>query len=91
MDIERSLSVEWNCDARDLLDNFCSVIYTVTHFCTEMVEVTDEKSCQFLLCKEEFSYGILLHVKYVEICGSNVTTSCSLYFYNNAKLFYVIL
>lgn len=72
MDVEGSLSVEWNCNARDLLDNFCSIIYTVTHFSTDMVEVTDEKSCQFLLCKEEFSYGILLHVKYVEV-GNKVT------------------
>lgn len=73
MNIEVSLSVEWNYNARDLLANFCNTIYTVTHFCSEKVEVTDLKSCQFLLCKGEFSYSILLHMKYVEV-GSNVTT-----------------
>lgn len=68
----RGISVEWNCSARDWIANFCNVIYTVTHFCTEKVEVTDLKSCQFLLCKGEFSYSILLHMKYVEV-GSNGT------------------
>lgn len=48
------IDVEWNCNARDLLDNFCNVIYTVTHFCKSRWKLQIKKVVSFCSVRQGF-------------------------------------